>query len=171
MPTFTVTAVFDSAGAAIAAAEKMREAVSPGHGSSEVLLPGHAPFQVEWQNTDWLKIALFGAAFGLVGTYIFLSILGGGFWYGFAGLVAGVAAGVMLGVWVSGETFATRPGLRVDGERVRDALAQGRAVVRVSVEHRKDAERAAELLETMDGYVEEPALPIRASIEEHLRPI
>lgn len=168
MGTFTVSGTFSTADAALAAGERLRE-LADQHATIRLLLPGKDDLTVEASiepRSDWRKIAVFGFGLGLVGAYVFDTLLQATWTVGFLGLATGAVTGVMLGLWLSGEHLFARSAERAHAGPVALALRQGHSVVSAVVPSHRVAEQVRELLENAEGYLETAERPARAAIEE-----
>jgi hypothetical protein len=166
---YSVTGTFGTADAAFAIGERVRE-IADEQATIRLLLPGKdegtVEASIESSGEGWHRIAVFGFGVGLLGAYVFDTILGASWTVGIVGLATGVLTGGLLGMWLSGESVSIRRSQREERGRVADALRAGHSVVTVSVRTHRDAERVRELIEDADGYIETAEQPARNPIEE-----
>jgi hypothetical protein len=160
----TLTGVFQDPQAALEAGERLRE-LDEAAGSLRLFLPGSDGQPVETllveERSPWLRIALWGAAVGLLCLYIALS------WsttwlYGVVGLCAGVGFGLLLGIWFGGQRYprSVRPHMR---SRYVDLVRAGRAVLLVDVVgHTEDVRR---VMEEAGAYVSTGYWPVRDGLQ------
>lgn len=160
----TLTGVFQSPDAALAAAERLRE-LDGIAGSLRLFLPGADGEPVETvlieERSPWLRIGVWGAAVGLVFLYVALSL--SRFWlYAVVAVLAGVGFGLLLGIWFGGQRYpqAVRPHMRT---RYLDLVRGGRSVLLVDV--LGDSEDVRQVMEEAGAYVSTGYWPVRDTLQ------
>ncbi len=160
----TLTGVFRDPEQALKASERLRE-LEGAAGSIRLFLPGADGEPVETlvveERSPWLRVAAWGAAVGILFTYVARSLSSSWFYTVFA-LVAGVLFGLLLGGWLGGQRYphSVRPHMRT---RYLDLVQKGRAVVLVEVVGAADDVRA--LMEELGAYVSEGYWPVRDNLQ------
>jgi hypothetical protein len=160
----TMTGVFRDPEAALRASERLRE-LDGAAGSVRLFLPGADGAPVETlvvrERSPWLRVGLWGAAVGLIFTYVAMSF-GRSWIYGAVAMASGALFGVMLGGWLGGEQYphTVRPHMRT---RYLDLVRRGHAVVLVDVASSPQTVRR--VMEESGAIVSEGYWPVRDDLQ------